>query len=250
MAFVHSFAELRVYDLQGRVTGLVNGDIVQDIPDSFCDGDRIAILSPSDSFSFELFGTGTGSYSLYLISHMDDEQMDFEAVEIPISANEAHRYVVDWQALSQGEDSVTIQIDFNGDGVFEDVVTADNDLTEAELMLQTATVVDFDPDTLRLDAKIRWITAYIELPNGYDYDVGMIDVASLHLNDLIQAETKPIKIGDYNENGVMDLMVKFSGSSVQEILSVGKEIELTISGNLFDDRQLKGKDTIKVICPH
>jgi len=243
-----SDAEIRVYDSSGRVTGLVNGEMIEEIPDSVYDNEAVLILSPIDFYSFEVFGTNTGHYSLDIITYENGEQTDFRAVEIQITANEVHHYSVDWQALSQGEEGVTLEMDCDGDGEFEVIITTDNDLTQAELMLQTTTAVDCDPDTLLLDAKIRWITAYIELPVGYDYDVSMIDVASLQLNGLIEAELKPTEISDYNENGIADLMVKFSGSSVQEILGNGDEVELTLSGNLYDGRQLNGKDRIKVIC--
>ena len=232
----------------GGVTGLVDGEVEEEISESFYLDESIVIFSPSDIYQFELFGTGAGTYSLALLSYTNGESNIFNSIEIPITANEIHRYSIDWLALSQGEDGVTVQIDDDGDDMFEEVITADNDLTEAEFMLQTATTIDFDPDTLYLDSKSRWITAYIELPEGYDYDVSMIDVASLRLNNLIEAELKPVKIGDYNENGVADIMVKFSGSAVQEILSVG-DVDLSLSGNLYDGRQFRGSGIIKAICP-
>jgi hypothetical protein len=42
-----------------------------------------------------------------------------------------------------------------------------------------SSTLDIKPDTLNLDSKGRWITAYIELPEGYD--VGNIDLTSIRL---------------------------------------------------------------------
>ncbi len=41
--------------------------------------------------------------------------------------------------------------------------------------------VDIDPDTLNLDSKGKWITAYIEMSGGYD--VRLIDKSTILLND-------------------------------------------------------------------
>jgi len=121
--------------------------------------------------------------------------------------------------------------------------------TETEIIPIQPATVDFDPDTLNLKSKGRWVTVYIELPVGHGYDVSMIDLASLMLNDQVQAEAKPIEIGDCDSDGIPDLMVKFNRAAVQVILQVGDKVEITISGKLIDGRQFEGKDTIKVILP-
>ena len=61
----------------------------------------------------------------------------------------------------------------------------------------TATV-DIDPDTLNLKSKGKWITAYIELPSGYD--VADIDVATVMLDDTVPAESRPSQLGDRDQN--------------------------------------------------
>jgi len=72
--------------------------------------------------------------------------------------------------------------------------------------------VDIDPDTLNLKSKGRWITAYIELPEGYD--VNDINVSTVRLNDTIAAEQHPAEVGDHDEDGIPDLMVKFDRRAV------------------------------------
>jgi len=47
-------------------------------------------------------------------------------------------------------------------------------------------IIDFDPDTLNLKSEGRWVTVYIELPNGYD--VSEIDVPSIKLNDFVTVD--------------------------------------------------------------
>jgi len=98
---------------------------------------------------------------------------------------------------------------------------------------------------LNLKSKGKYVTVYIELP--VSYDVNDINVASIKLNNQIQAETKPTQIGDYDNNGAPDLMVKLDRAAVQTILKTGDKIKITISGRLNDGRPFEGTDTIKVI---
>ena len=105
--------------------------------------------------------------------------------------------------------------------------------------------VDFAPDTLNKKSKGKWVTAYIELEVGYD--VNDIDVGAVLLNDTVPAEPKPVTIGDYDSDGVPDLMVKFDRAAVQELLTAGNEVEVIVSGELTDDTPFEGTDTIRVI---
>ena len=119
--------------------------------------------------------------------------------------------------------------------------------TETRVIPIIPATVDFDPDTLNLKSKGKWVTVYIELPVGHGYNVSMINITSVSLNGQILAETRPIEIGDYDGDGIPDLMVKFDRIAVRSILEVGEEVEITISGALIDGRLFEGKDVIRVI---
>ena len=68
----------------------------------------------------------------------------------------------------------------------------------------------------------------------------------LKLNDEVSALSKPTEIGDYDNDGTPDLMVKFDGAAVQDILDVGDEVEVTISGEV-GGITFEGSDTIRVM---
>lgn len=107
--------------------------------------------------------------------------------------------------------------------------------------------VDIYPNTLNLRSKGKWITARIELPEGYD--VADIDVSTILLNG---TELSPTSIGNYNSDEIHDLMVKFDRGEVIEviinILGEGDDVEIIITGALLsDDTKFKGRDTIRVI---
>ena len=109
--------------------------------------------------------------------------------------------------------------------------------------------IDIAPETLNLNNKGKWITCYIELPKGYD--VGNIDVSTLWLNDTVLAELEPIEIGDYDDDGIAELMVKFDRrAAIAYLQDMGiennDELELTITGKVAGI-PLEGNDTIRVI---
>lgn len=115
--------------------------------------------------------------------------------------------------------------------------------------------IDIDPDTLNLRSNGRWVTAYIELPEGYT--VADINVSTVLLNGTIPAELTPTAIGDYDGNGVPDLMVKFDRAQVIQYILDHTSIEgrfstvtLTMRGSLNDGILFEGSDTIRVIMPN
>ena len=105
--------------------------------------------------------------------------------------------------------------------------------------------VDVKPDTLNLSTKGKWVTAYIELEEGFN--VADIDISTVTLNHEVSAQSRPNGIGDYDEDGIPDLMVKFDRASVQEVLDLGDEVDVTIRGKLTGGASFKGTDTIRVI---
>jgi hypothetical protein len=148
-------------------------------------------------------------------------------------------------------------------GLIDEVAIYSRALTAEEILqhyenpcgLIEATV-DIDPDTLNLKSKGEWITAYIELPEGYD--VNDIDVSTIYLVDTIPVDTSaPATVGDYDSDGISDLMVKFDRIAVVAYLGTedvtedetGTDYyeELTIIGELTDGTQFEGSDTIRVI---
>jgi len=93
--------------------------------------------------------------------------------------------------------------------------------------------------------KGKWIPAYIELPEPFS--ASGIDVSTVKLNDTI-AIGKPTGIGDYDSDGIPDLMVKFDSAEVRDWLATLDcpvrggyyHITLTITGKLTDGKRFGG----------
>ncbi|MHA1834166.1 MAG: hypothetical protein ACTSV7_09250, partial [Candidatus Baldrarchaeia archaeon] len=132
--------ELRVYDSYGNVTGLVNGVIREEIPNSLYDSKSksVIIFFPDDTYLYDAEGIDEGTYELEITLVRNGNITTFKAIDIPISINIKHRYSINWNALAMGEEGVTILIDSDGDGKFEKTFTADSELTRDEFMLQVS----------------------------------------------------------------------------------------------------------------
>jgi hypothetical protein len=103
-------------------------------------------------------------------------------------------------------------------------------------------LVNIDPNPLNLESLGTWVTAYLELPEGYDEND--IDASTVYLNGTIQASGKPTT---YDQG----LMVKFKRTLlINEILGLGindGEVIVTVTGELKGTIiTFVGSDTIRV----
>ena len=115
------------------------------------------------------------------------------------------------------------------------------------------------PNTLNLRAKPAYVSAFIELPEGYN--VSDIDVSSILLNNTIAVDPDaPTAIGDYDDDGIPDLMVKFDRAEVASYILANVNMTklheerfmtmtLTITGKLNDGTVFQGSDTIRIMMP-
>lgn len=111
---------------------------------------------------------------------------------------------------------------------------------------EVAAEVDFDPNVVNMASKGRWVTVFIELPEGLS--VGDILVSSVMLNGVVPADgSHGAAIGDHDEDGVPDLMLKFSRTEVQNSLTAGQDQQITVTGSLGDGTRFVGGDTVSVL---
>lgn len=113
--------QVQVYDSIGRVTGLVNGTIKEEIPNSAYDNETktILIFSSNDSYYYRVVGTDNGTYGLELNSVDGENTSTFAITNVSTLNNTVHEYTLNWSNYSQGEGGVTLKIDSDGDGTFE-----------------------------------------------------------------------------------------------------------------------------------
>ena len=156
------------------------------------------------------------------------------------------------QVLTGYNDWSALWYRLSGDPYFDDGIPRDETRIPEEItyelykeLYETVNIIfDFDPDTINLQANGQYVTAYIELPEGFD--ISQIDVSSVRLNESVAALLKPIEVGDYDIDGIADLMVKFDCAHVAEVLEAGRQV-VTLTGRLADGTLFAGLDTIRVM---
>ena len=134
-------------------------------------------------------------------------------------------------------------------------------VTEVEDVKLVEAEINFDPDTLNLGSGGKWVTVYVELPEGYD--VTQIDAEQVFLNGEVPAVSDP-KYGfvtdeseylvDLDEDGIPERMFKFDREEVENILEAGDEVIVTFEGKIGWENEVssgmaafEGTDTITVI---
>jgi hypothetical protein len=115
-----------------------------------------------------------------------------------------------------------------------------------------AAVVDIVAESLDEGAEGENVTAYIELPKGFD--VAAIDVATVVLctsTACVPADADPGEVGDGDGDGVADRMVKFDRQLVIALVAdtaAPVEVTFTVSG-LVAGVAFAGADTVQILGP-
>lgn len=94
---------------------------------------------------------------------------------------------------------------------------------KANYELGTGTNIRVKPELLKLNERKgieQWLTVYVELPIGYS--ANHINKDSIRLTivgeDFIAGSPAPTSIGDYNKNGIPDLVVSFKKEEISSRL--------------------------------
>jgi hypothetical protein len=105
--------------------------------------------------------------------------------------------------------------------------------------------VDITPSVITLPSKGKWITAYIELPHGFD--VAAIDLSTVRLQGTIPAANQVAKVTDHDKDGIPDIMVQFSQQAlITQLSGVTGEVQLFVTGTLRNGIPFEGWDTIVI----
>jgi len=117
--------------------------------------------------------------------------------------------------------------------------------------------VEIHPDTLNLKSEGQPVTAYIELPQGYD--VGNIDVSTVRLcvgqvsacpdDASVPAQEHPSSGGDHDGDTTPDRMVKFDRRELVELLDGQTgDVTMSVTGIVTPPGEsFAASDTIRVI---
>ena len=142
MADLNSPGELRVTDAAGNVTGLVDGEIVENIPYSIYvpESETVYVFGNSsadvEDLKTQVVGSYEATYDLALsLSENGEEKAKFTADDILTNDHTIDQFGVDWDVLSQGGNGVTMQFDEDGIEGFERDIASDGSLSFPKAVL-------------------------------------------------------------------------------------------------------------------
>lgn len=142
--YVKGEYKMNIFDSQGRVTGIVNGELKEEIPGSILIYNEekkthtAVIFKAQDTYIYEIYAVKEGNYQLTLLSLIEGEIIKFYLENIPILTSETHRVQADVKAIKEGrEGTAFLLIDTDSDGEFEDEITFSKELTCEEFIAHT-----------------------------------------------------------------------------------------------------------------
>jgi hypothetical protein len=217
-------ANLLITDNQSRTIGFIDGEFIDEIPGTKTDifGEvEIYYLPDNLIYSYQVHGFDNGTYNLTI--EYEKDNITVLAVGIPILLNTAHQYSINWSALAQGEKGVIVQIDEDGDGIYEHTITSDCELTHDEFILQTyglwanneqeEKAIEWSGSKTTINGNIHSndgikISGSKNTVDGIVYYVSQLDISGSknNYNSAIQISPKPLpvfyNISDYQPGGV------------------------------------------------
>ena len=140
-------------------------------------------------------------------------------------------------------DTYSVEVEVLIDGEIETTVLAEDvpisEIPEEpyvfESLPEITASVKIEPETLNLTSE-GVFTAFVQLPE--EYDVKDIDVETI--------ESDGAEVIKSNIRGNDTLVVKFDRQDLVDI-SVGNEVEITVTGELIDGTRFKGSNIIRII---
>lgn len=112
--------------------------------------------------------------------------------------------------------------------------------------------IELGPETINLKSQGRFVTAYIELPDASS--PAKIDVSSIKITAIdgvpispISAKSAPNEVGDFDNDGVPDLTIKFDRADLQAVLLPGTR-KIRVEG-LVGNQLFVGERSVGVIHP-
>jgi hypothetical protein len=102
----------------------------------------VLLFDLSKPYRYVVTGTEQGTYGLTIAEAQNGHTTTFAGSDIPSSPSTVHQYTIDWAALARGDGGATLQIDEDGDGLFERAYAAGpvldgRDLQSSEILPQT-----------------------------------------------------------------------------------------------------------------
>lgn len=213
-------------------------------------GPSYAITGGTVSFDVVRYGGDGGS----IFKFVSSDGVTFTQVGNNSDAHGTHIF-----PAATGGNSTFLRVKVGTTGGIYEGVHIDNAkaIITAEPLLITVTI-NIDPNTLNVDSKGKWVTAYIELPEEYDplaIDVNTVTITRIDEEEVFLSSISDEKYGfvydpeehDEDNDGIPEFMAKFDRQLLIPLLETLGDTEITVAGELEDGAEFEGSDTIRII---
>jgi PKD repeat protein len=137
-------------------------------------------------------------YSLFLNRNIDGISQTLSAIGISTTAEATHQYAIDWEALFEGEEGVTIKIDSDGDGDFDEtIITGQPNTPGSPSPVSHATGVS-------INANLSWTGGDSDTGDSVIYDVYFGTSATPPLKDTIGPYSATQSLITYDPGTLVD----------------------------------------------
>ncbi|WP_319641651.1 NHL repeat-containing protein [Methanovulcanius yangii] len=200
-------------------------------------GDAAGLAFEEDLQNITLTNTGTEREYTLILEQVGSNAGTFENPFLTTLGPDSSAKIIpdNWDDLENTY--LKVEHDIGNDGIID----------ETEIATELVATVDLDPDVIKLGSKGNVVTAYIELPPEYgadDFGEGPVRLVTVNGQYVDLPAIEPNTVGDYDEDAIPDLMVKFDRQILEEFLTEG-ENEISVLGTLSDGMYYSGVDAIR-----
>ncbi|MBI4655545.1 MAG: hypothetical protein HY746_02235 [Elusimicrobia bacterium] len=126
--------------------------------------------------------------------------------------------------------------------------------TVSPFLVLSQVKTDLDPNILNLKSQGRFVTIFFEITGVKNTNqIVPASMAITRINDQVvtslYAEPKPLSLEDQNQDGILELMVKFNRQSLIDVLPVAEQVKITLEGILVDQSPFKVDGFLRTIQP-
>lgn len=173
-----------IFDSKGHVLDCSSG--TNDLPGGIMFANRnmtdglydlaVVFTNSSADYVYQVKGTEPTAAYNFTVSLVDahGNGRSFNATNVPIHAGEVHRYIINWTLLELDGLGVEVDVDRNGDGVFESKLLSDSELAADEFKLPPIAIFTEDAHTVSVGTPITFDPSASYDPDGtivlYEWD--------------------------------------------------------------------------------
>jgi hypothetical protein len=192
---------------------------------------------------FDIGNTGGGELAFELTSPDAWIRPDPASGTVPPGGSATIQVTLSADGLDPGDDEGALALHTND---------PDHPDTELPVLLHVGAldpaVAEVGPESLNPGSKGRWVTAKIELPDGYD--PAQVDPASVRILGTVPVDDGGAVTGDFNRNGVPDWTFKFPRGAFVMALPPQDDVMVPVIGEVRDLIWFRTEQAVHIVRPH